>query len=51
MTAANTGLELVQALTRLDLQGEARFENQVGGGAQVVVEFPIPSTLRMGGEE
>ena len=50
-TAANTGLELVQTLTRLDLQGETRFKNRAGGGGQASVEFPIPSRLRTGGEE
>jgi two-component sensor histidine kinase/PAS domain-containing protein len=50
VTGANTGLELVQTLARLDLQGETRFENRGGGGAWAVVEFPIPSKSRTTGE-
>lgn len=50
-TAANTGLELVQTLAHLDLQGEIRFENREGGGGQAVVEFPIPNRVRTAGEE
>jgi two-component sensor histidine kinase len=50
VNGANTGLELVQTLAHLDLQGETRFENR-GGGAWAVVEFPIPSTHRTAGEQ
>jgi two-component sensor histidine kinase len=48
VTAAKTGLELVQTLAHLDLQGEARFENRVEGGGRAVVEFPIPKRVRNG---
>ncbi len=51
VTWDNTGLELVQTLARLDLQGKTRFENRRGGGAWAVVEFPIPSTSRTAGEQ
>jgi two-component sensor histidine kinase len=51
VTAANTGLELIQTLARLDLQGDTRFENIQGGGARVVVEFPIPGLTRTVGEQ
>jgi PAS domain S-box-containing protein len=40
----NTGLELVQTLTRLDLNGKIRFENRPEGGAAVVLEFPMPGS-------
>jgi PAS domain S-box-containing protein len=43
VNGVNTGLELVQTLARLDLNGETRFENRLEGGASIVVEFPIPS--------
>jgi two-component sensor histidine kinase len=51
VTAAHTGLELVQTLAHLDLQGETRFGNHGGGGGQAVVEFPIPKSVRTAGEE
>jgi two-component sensor histidine kinase len=41
---ANTGLDLVQTLARLDLNGETRFENRPEGGASIVMEFPIPNS-------
>jgi two-component sensor histidine kinase len=39
--AANTGLELVESLSRWDLQGEPSYENRPSGGARVVVDFPV----------
>ena len=39
--AANTGLDLIQDLAQWDLLGEARFENAEGGGARVVIDFPL----------
>jgi PAS domain S-box-containing protein len=36
----NTGLELVQSLSRWDLGGQAHYENSGGQGAAVVVTFP-----------
>jgi PAS domain S-box-containing protein len=39
-TAANTGLELVDSLARLDLGGKVTFSNQAQGGAQVTLHFP-----------
>ncbi len=38
--AANTGLELIDSLTRWDLRGAAQYENRAEGGARVVVTFP-----------
>jgi PAS domain S-box-containing protein len=40
--AANTGLELIESIGRLDLQGTTTYENRPEGGARVVVEFPRP---------
>ncbi len=39
--AANTGLELVEGVSRYDLQGKVFYENRLEGGARVVVVFPI----------
>jgi hypothetical protein len=44
MTAANTGLELVESLGRWDLGGNVRYENRPEGGACVIVVFPIRIT-------
>lgn len=41
-SAANTGLELIESLTRTDLLGQTRYENRREGGARVVVQFPLP---------
>jgi two-component sensor histidine kinase/PAS domain-containing protein len=41
--AANTGLELIDTLSRLDLRGTTTFHNRPQGGACVTVEFPLPS--------
>jgi two-component sensor histidine kinase len=41
ITAASTGLELVESLSRWDLQGLASYQNRPEGGAKVVVTFPI----------
>lgn len=40
-SAANTGLELVESLTRFDLKGELQYVNGPDGGARVVVTFPV----------
>lgn len=40
-TAAHTGLELVESLSRWDLQGEPVYENRPEGGARVVIHFPL----------
>jgi PAS domain S-box-containing protein len=40
--AANTGLELLLTLTHTDLGGVVEFTNRAGGGARVVVTFPLP---------
>jgi two-component sensor histidine kinase/PAS domain-containing protein len=42
--AANTGLELIDSLSRLDLHGTTAFQNRPDGGARVVVEFPLPTS-------
>ncbi len=39
---ANTGLELIDGLSRWDLGAATRFENHPKGGANVTVEIPIP---------
>jgi PAS domain S-box-containing protein len=44
--AAHTGLELIESLSRWDLQGDVRYENRPEGGARVVVIFPAPSPER-----
>ena len=38
---AHTGLELVENVSRYDLHGEPTYENRPGGGARVVVTFPL----------
>jgi len=38
--SANTGLELVETISRYDLQGEISYQNRPGG-ARVVVTFPL----------
>lgn len=48
VTAAHTGLELIESLSRWDLQGTTRYENRIEGGARVIVEFPLPETLLVG---
>ncbi len=40
--AANTGLELIESLSRVDLRGSVTYQNHAEGGARVVVEFPVP---------
>ena len=40
-TAAHTGLELVEHLTRWDLGGSTCYGRREGGGAQVTVTFPV----------
>ena len=42
--AANTGLELIEALARLDLNGSVQYTNRFQGGACVTVLFPIPGS-------
>ena len=39
--AAHTGLDLIQDLTQWDLLGRVAFENAAGGGAQIVIDFPL----------
>lgn len=39
--AANTGLELIDSITRHDLRGSISYENQPEGGARVIVTFPL----------
>jgi two-component sensor histidine kinase len=43
VTAANTGLELVERICRWDLRGETRYINRPEGGASVTVSFPCPA--------
>ena len=42
-SGATTGLELVESVARMELGGTTAYENREGGGARVVVEFPIPT--------
>lgn len=51
VSAANTGLDLISSLSRMDMRGDARYENRAEGGARVVVEFPVPSLLKTPGEQ
>jgi len=46
VTAANTGLELVDSLVRTDLGAEVCYENRAEGGARVKVLFPLPDPAR-----
>lgn len=41
LVRANTGLTLVDNLTRLDLSGALQFENRIEGGARVRILFPL----------
>lgn len=43
LTAANTGLDLIDNLTRMDLRGTAQYTTRPGGGGQVVIRFPVES--------
>ncbi len=40
--AANTGLDLVVNISRLDMEGSVVFANHPGGGAQVRITFTLP---------
>jgi PAS domain S-box-containing protein len=40
-TSANTGVELVETISRYDLQGEITYENREQGGARVIILFPL----------
>jgi PAS domain S-box-containing protein len=42
LTAANTGLELIESMGRWDLHGEVVYENLPGEGAQIILTFPLP---------
>lgn len=42
LKAANTGLELVENLSRLDLHGSVRYETGPEGGGRVIVTMPLP---------
>lgn len=44
ITAANTGLELIESLIRFDLDGQTYYENREGGGARVRAIFPLANT-------
>ncbi len=41
LTSANTGVELVETISRYDLRGEVLYQNRTGGGARVLVTFPL----------
>lgn len=40
-TAANTGLELIESLTRMDLHGTVEYTNHTPSGALVTIRFPV----------
>ncbi len=40
-TSANTGLELIETLTRKDLAGQTLYANRAEGGARVSIRFPL----------
>ncbi|MCW3098260.1 MAG: signal transduction histidine kinase [Chthonomonadaceae bacterium] len=40
-TEANTGLELIENISRYDLSGQPSYENQEHGGARVTIVFPV----------
>jgi len=40
LTAANTGLELIESIARFDLHGETSYQNRPEGGARIRVTFP-----------
>jgi two-component sensor histidine kinase/PAS domain-containing protein len=46
--SANTGLDLVESLSRWDLNGQVVYENREGGGACVAVTFPIAGSTEAG---
>jgi PAS domain S-box-containing protein len=39
---ANTGLELIESISRWDLQGQTAYQNRPEGGARVSITFPVP---------
>jgi PAS domain S-box-containing protein len=41
---ANTGLELVESISRWDLSGQTDYRNRPEGGTRVTVIFPIPAS-------
>ncbi|MCW3053729.1 MAG: domain S-box/diguanylate cyclase protein [Chthonomonadales bacterium] len=41
LLSANTGVELVETISRFDLQGKIAYENRDQGGARIVVVFPL----------
>ena len=41
LVAANTGLELIETIARLDLRGDVVYGNRPEGGAQIIVTFPL----------
>ncbi len=48
--AANTGLDLIESLSRHDLGGHAEYANRPEGGARVSIHFPRVSATRTEGE-
>ena len=48
--AANTGLDLIESLSQVDLEGSVRYENRSDGGGHVTIEFPVPSLMKTPGE-
>jgi two-component sensor histidine kinase len=45
--AAHTGLDLVENLSRWDLQGQSRYETAGSGGGQVTIAFPLAPEVQV----
>lgn len=41
VTAANTGLELIENIVQWDLHGQTAYDNRAEGGARITVTFPL----------
>ena len=44
--SAERGIDLVQVIVGLDLEGDVRFENNAEGGACVRVTFSLPDEVQ-----
>ena len=45
LKSANTGLEIIESIGKLDLRGDVVYENRPEGGARVSITFPILSAF------
>jgi PAS domain S-box-containing protein len=46
ISAANTGLDLIGSLSRMDLHGSVSYDNRAEGGASIVIEFPVATSAQ-----